>query len=72
MACPQDGAYSKLVHRQITKASNEILNDGAFDEEAGGGEGGRGGRGGRGGGRGGRGGGRGGRGRRRMQGGGGD
>jgi ABC-type multidrug transport system fused ATPase/permease subunit len=60
----EDGPYAKLVNRQLTKASNEILSDGAFDESEGGGKGGRGGRGG--GGRRGRGGGGGGGGRRRM------
>lgn len=27
----EDGAYAKLVNRQLTKAANEILSDGAFD-----------------------------------------
>ena len=64
----EDGPYAKLVNRQLTKASNEILSDGAFDESEGGGKGGgKGGRGGRGGGgRRGRGGGGGGGGRRRL------
>ena len=64
----EDGPYAKLVNRQLTKASNEILSDGAFDESEGGGKGGgKGGRGSRGGGgRRGRGGGGGGGGRRRM------
>lgn len=35
LAMGEDGAYAKLVNRQLTKASNEILSDGAFDESEG-------------------------------------
>lgn len=64
----EDGPYAKLVNRQLTKASNEILGDENFDDVAGESPRGKGGRGGRGGGGGGR-HGRGGGGRRRMGGG---